>query len=111
MAEAGDDILPAIDAQRVVSQDVGAPTSSNRDKSEFELGAGLFFDVCLPVRRRNGRRKSQAAQAKLIHIVAKRRFTVDKTTVEAQSAVAALFGFFAAQADDNASLARDWPAN
>ena len=41
--------LPRLDAYIAAGQDVGLPTSSKRDKSEFELDAGVFFD--LPVQR------------------------------------------------------------
>ena len=60
LAEACNDMLPSIDAQLVGSQDVGEPTSKKRDKSEFELEAGLFFDV--PVQRRKARGKIRAAR-------------------------------------------------
>ncbi len=88
LAEAQNDFLPSLDAQVAGSQDVGEPTSSKRDKSEFELEAGVFFDV--PVERRKARGKSFAASAKLRQISAKRRFTQDKIVAELQLAYAAL---------------------
>ena len=87
LAEACNDLLPTIDAQFVGSQDVGLPTSSKRDKSQFELEAGIF--VAVPIERRKARGKSHAAQGKLIQIAAKRRFTEDKIRTEIQSVNAA----------------------
>ncbi len=92
LAEARNDMLPSVNAQLVGSQDVGAPTSKKRDKSPFELEAGLFVDV--PIQRRKARGKSQAAQGKLIQLAAKRRFTEDKIKAEIQSVHAALMAAF-----------------
>ena len=88
LAEAQNNMLPAVDAQVIGSQDVGQPTSSKRDKSEFELEAGVFVD--LPLQRRKAQGKSQAARGKLVQLSAKRRFTVDKIAAEVQGAYAAL---------------------
>lgn len=87
LAEARNDMLPALDAQLISSQDVGAPTSKKRDKSPLELEAGLFVDV--PVQRRKARGKMRAAEAKLSQIAAKLRFTQDKIAAELRSARAA----------------------
>ncbi|MEZ6061773.1 MAG: TolC family protein [Planctomycetaceae bacterium] len=92
LAEAQNDCLPSLDAQLAGSQDVGQPTSSKRDKSQFELEAGVYFDV--PVERRKARGKSYAASAKLRQISAKRRFTQDKIVAELQLAYAALTAAF-----------------
>ncbi|MCG8649542.1 MAG: TolC family protein [Pirellulales bacterium] len=92
LAEARNDLLPTVDAQVVGSQDMGAPTSSLRDKSEFELEAGILFE--LPVQRRKARGKSQAAQGKLVRLSAERRFAEDKIRTEVQSAYAALMAAF-----------------
>jgi len=88
LAEACNDCLPNVDAQLVGSQDLGEPTSSKRDKSEFELEAAVFVDV--PLQRRKARGKSRAAQAKLSQLAAKRRFTQDKIIAEVQAAYAGL---------------------
>jgi outer membrane protein TolC len=88
LAEARNDLLPWIDAQLLGSQDVGAPTSPKRDKSPFELEAGLFLDV--PLQRRKALGKSQAARAKLMQVAAKRRFTEDKIVADVQSAYVGL---------------------
>lgn len=92
LSEARNDLLPQINAQFFMSQDVGAPTSSKRDKSEFELEAGVFVDV--PVQRRKAHGKMQVARSKLAQISAKRQFTEDKIVAEIQSAFAALEGAF-----------------
>ncbi|WP_145079000.1 TolC family protein [Aureliella helgolandensis] len=92
LAEAQNDLLPLIDAQFVGSQDVGAPSSSKRDKSQFELEAGVFVE--LPVQRRKALGKSQAAHGKLVQIAAKRQFTEDKIRAEIQSAHAALLAAY-----------------
>jgi outer membrane protein TolC len=89
---ARNDLLPTIDAQLSGSQDVGAPTSSKRDKSQFELEAGLFVDV--PVQRRKAQGNMQAARAKLAQLSAKRQFTENKIVAEIQSAFAALQAAF-----------------
>lgn len=88
LAEARNDFLPNVDAQIFGSQDTGEPTSKKRDKSQFELEAGLFVDI--PLERRKARGKSLAAYAKLRQIVIKRRFTEDKIVTDVQSAYAAL---------------------
>ena len=87
-AEAHNWTRPALDAQLVGSQDVGEPTSSKRDKSEFEIEAGLFFEV--PLQRRKGRGKMQAVQAKMSQVSAKRRLVGDKVAAEVQSVYAGL---------------------
>lgn len=87
-AEACNLTRPGLDAQLIGSQDVGQPTSKKRDKSEFELEAGLFFDV--PLERRKGRGKMVAVQAKMNQVAAKRRMVADKVTAEVQSALAGL---------------------
>lgn len=87
-AEACNMTRAGLDAQLVGSQDVGAPASSKRDKSQFELEAGLFFDM--PVERRKGRGKMYAVQAKMAAVNAKRRMVEDKVTAEVQAVYAAL---------------------
>ena len=87
-SEACNMTLPALDAQLVGSQDMGEPTSKKRDKSEFELEAGLFFDV--PLQRRKGRGKMFAIQAKMSQVTAKQRIVQDKIAVDVKAAYAAL---------------------
>ena len=80
LSEARNDLLPTVDAQVVGSQDMGSPTSSKRDKSQFELEAGIFLEV--PAQRRGAAGKREAANGKLAQIAAKRRFTEDKIVAE-----------------------------
>lgn len=88
LAEAANDLLPNVDAGVVGSQDMGQPTSPKRDKSQFELEVGMFFE--LPVQRRKGFGKLRATRAKLAQLEANRRFTVNKIAAEVQAAVAAV---------------------
>lgn len=83
-AEACNLTLPQLDAQLTGSQDVGEPTSSKRDKSEFEVEAGLYFEM--PVQQRKGRGKMHAVQAKMAQVNAKQRLTTDKISAEVQAA-------------------------
>ncbi|MCA9051077.1 MAG: TolC family protein [Planctomycetaceae bacterium] len=83
-AEACNQTLPGLDAQLIGAQDVGEPASKKRDKSQFELEAGVYFDV--PVEKRKGRGKMHAVQSKLAQLSAKRRITEDKITAEVRAA-------------------------
>jgi outer membrane protein TolC len=88
LREARNDMLPAIDAWVAGSQDVGPPTSSKGDKSQFEMEAGLFVDAALQRRKAQG--KMQSARSKRAQLSAKRQFTENKIVIEIQSASAAL---------------------
>lgn len=88
LREACNDMLPQVDAVVVGSQDMGFPSSSKRDKSEFELEAGVFVEV--PIQRRKARGKAIAARRKLVQLSAKRQFTQDKIRTELQSSQAAI---------------------
>ncbi|MBX3425548.1 MAG: TolC family protein [Pirellulales bacterium] len=81
-------MLPAIDGVMTASQDVGEPTSPKRDKSEFELEAGMLLDV--PFQRRAAQGKMQSAQGKLAQISAKRRLVEQKIAADVRSAMTAL---------------------
>ncbi|MDX1962900.1 MAG: TolC family protein [Pirellulales bacterium] len=85
---AKNETLPEVDAQVYGSQDVGEPTSSKRDKSPFELEAGVYVDV--PLQRRKGWGKIQAVQAKISQLRAKRELAEDKISAQVQSAYAAM---------------------
>lgn len=85
-------LLPSIDATIVGSQDMGQATSKKRDKSEFELEAGLLLQV--PIQRREASGKILSLEAKLAQLAAKRGFTEDKITTEVQNAVVALGAAF-----------------
>ena len=81
-------LLPKVDARVLASKDVGAPASPKRDKTPFELEAGIYGEV--PLQRRNARGKITSAQGKLAQLLAKRQFVVDKITAAVQDAVSAL---------------------
>lgn len=80
--------LPKLDTFLEASQDVGQAASAKRDKSPFELEAGILAEV--PLQRREGAGKIEIAEAKLRQIEAKRRFMRDKIVAEVQDAVSAL---------------------
>jgi outer membrane protein TolC len=98
--------LPAFDGVVAGSQDVGAPTSEKRDKSQFELEAGVQFEV--PLQRREAIGKLRAAQAKLAQIAAKRRLSEQKIVAQVQGARTTLAAAYAGlkQAERNVELAR-----
>lgn len=85
-------LQPDVSAVMWGSQDVGAPTSSKRDKSPFELEAGVYVDV--PMQRRKARGEITAIEAKIQQLSAKRRMTADKIGVDVQTAYAALLAAF-----------------
>ena len=76
ISEAGNDLLPNVDAVVVGSQDMGEATSEKRDKSEFELEAALLVDV--PLQRRRARGKVASLEAKRAQLSQKRRLAEDK---------------------------------
>lgn len=83
-AQADNQTLPNLDAVVAGSQDVGEPTSKKRDKSQFELEAGLFLDV--PIQRRKARGKMTVVEGKLAQLSAKRRLVGDKIAVDVEAA-------------------------
>ena len=87
-ASAQNDFRPQVDALVLGSQDNGTPTSSKKDKSPFELEAGIYAEV--PIQRRKARGKISSIEAKVSQILAKRDMIEDKITTEIQSAHAAL---------------------
>ncbi|WP_218932299.1 TolC family protein [Adhaeretor mobilis] len=88
MRQACNEMRPDIDAGVLVGQDVGAPTSSKRDKSELELEALITLSV--PLERRKARGKIRSLQGKLASISAKTRFTSDKIVADVRIARVAL---------------------
>lgn len=88
MAYARNLTLPKLDGAMEGGQDVGAPASSKKDKSPFEFEAGIYAQV--PLQRREGRGKIEAARQKLLQIESKRRFTVDKIRSQVQDAASAI---------------------
>lgn len=105
-ASAQNDYKPQVDALVFGSQDVGAPTSIKRDKSPFDLEAGIYADV--PLQRRKARGKISSIEAKVSQIIAKRQMIEDKVTTEVQSAHAGLTAAWArvAKARESLRLAR-----
>ena len=77
-----------MDAGLLVGQDVGSPTSSKRDKSEFEIEA--LVTVSAPLERRKALGKIRSLRGKLAQVSAKNRFTSDKIVAEVQIARAAI---------------------
>ena len=80
--------LPKVDLKGFAGQDVGGETSPTGDKTPFELQLGVLAEV--PIQRREGIGKIQAAQGKLKQIAAKRQFVTDKIRTEVQDAVSAV---------------------
>ena len=76
IAEAGNDLLPNVNAVLVGSQDMGEPTSKKRDKSPFELEAALLVDV--PLQRRKAKGKLTSLEGKRAQLAQKRRLSEDK---------------------------------
>lgn len=92
IAEAGNDLLPDVNAVIFGSQDMGEPTSKKRDKSEFELEAALLVDV--PLQRRKARGKLTSLEAKRAQLAQKRRLSEDKIRTDIAVAFAAVDAAF-----------------
>ncbi len=88
LAEARNLYLPEVNVGAVASKDIGAPASSKRDKTPFELEASLLMSV--PLQRRKALGKLRAVEGKLMQVEAKTRFARDKIATDVQNAVAAL---------------------
>jgi outer membrane protein TolC len=80
--------LPKVDLKGFAGQDIGGETSSLGDKTPFELQIGVLAEV--PLQRRKGLGKIQAAEGKLTQIDAKTRFASDKIRAEVQDAASAV---------------------
>lgn len=89
---ARNDFLPNLDAELVASQDVGAPATALRDKSEFEMSASLFLDV--PLQRRFARGRITAVDGRIGQLLAQRRMIEDRIAVDVQVAYAALLAAY-----------------
>lgn len=76
LEQALNQLLPELNLAMEVSQDVGEPTSSKRDKSEAILATGVYGSV--PVQRRFARGKAASLRAKLAQVDAKLQLTQDK---------------------------------
>jgi outer membrane protein TolC len=79
--------LPELNATLDAAQDVGAPTPK-KDKSPFQLQAGLYLDV--PLERNKAQGKIRESQGKLAQLAAKRRLVENKIAIEVQDAISAL---------------------
>ncbi|MFO0788819.1 MAG: TolC family protein [Pirellulales bacterium] len=88
MQQASNQALPGLDGLLTASQDVGGPADPKRDKSQFELEAGLALDV--PLQRREATGNLQAARAKLAQLAAKKTYLEQSIAAEVQSARAAI---------------------
>lgn len=88
LQQACNETRPDVDAGLKLAQDVGEPTSSKRDKSEFELEALVTLSV--PLQRRKALGKVRSLRGKLAQVSAKTRFASDKIVAEVQVAFAAL---------------------
>jgi hypothetical protein len=111
LAEAQNNLQPLLDAQIVGSEDMGAPASSKRDKSQFELEAAFIFEMPVQFRKALGSR--QKAIGKFQKISAERRFVVDKIRADVQAAFAALVNAFEQleQAGEARALAEELAEN
>jgi outer membrane protein TolC len=88
LRQASNEVLPEIDAGLLFGQDIGEPSSSKRDKSEFEIEAKLL--VSIPLERRKAFGKIRQLRGKLAQVRAKQRLTLDKISIEVRVARAAL---------------------
>ncbi len=81
-------MLPKLDVKGFAGQDVGGETSSTGDKTPFELQLGVYAEV--PIQRREGAGKIQAANGKIAQIDAKRQLVSDKIRAGIQDAASAV---------------------
>lgn len=88
LRQARNETLPDIDGGLLVGQDVGEPTSSKRDKSEFELEA--LVTISVPLERRKAFGKIRSLRGKLAQVTQKNRFTSDKIVADVRISRAAL---------------------
>ena len=88
LRQAKNETQPDVDGGFLVAQDVGEPTSSKRDKSEFEIEA--LITVSVPLERRKALGKVRSLRGKLAQLTAKSRFAADKIIAEVRIARAAL---------------------
>jgi outer membrane protein TolC len=92
LQQSENELLPNLTAVVEASKDVGGPASSKRDKTPFELEAGLLFDV--PIQRNKAYGKIQSAQGKLSQLSLKQQYTVNKIVSEVQDAHSALIAAY-----------------
>lgn len=101
------ELLPNLTAVMETSKDVGGPASSKRDKTPFELEAGLLFDV--PMQRNKAQGKIQTARGKMTQLTLKQQYTVNKIVAEVQDAQLARVAAFdrVSKTQQSARLARE----
>ncbi|MDX1947717.1 MAG: TolC family protein [Pirellulaceae bacterium] len=87
LAQAQNLSRPELTATLDAAQDVGGPTPK-KDKTPFQLQAGLYFEV--PLERNKAQGKIRESQGKLAQLAAKRRLVENKITIEVQDAISAL---------------------
>ncbi len=106
LAQARNLYLPSVDAVFYASKDVGAASSSIRDKTPFELEASLQVNV--PLQRRKAIGKIQAIEAKLAQLSVKIGFAQDKISTDVQNVYAAMLAAFnrIRRAEESLELAR-----
>lgn len=92
LSQARNEMKPDVSAVVWGSQDMGEPTSSKRDKSQYEMEASLFLDV--PFQRRKAQGKIRSIEGKIQQLLAKRELTENKIGVEVQSAYAGLIAAY-----------------
>ncbi len=80
--------LPKLDVKGFAGQDIGGETSSLGDKTPFQLQLGVFYEV--PLERRKGLGKIQAANGKLTQVDSKIRLVSDKIGAELRDAASAV---------------------
>ncbi len=88
LEQAGNIGLPEVNVVFDIAQDLGAPASSKRDKSPFELESGLV-GYWEPLQRKM-LGKQQAVRGKLTQLQFKRQLVGDKITAELRDARSAL---------------------
>ncbi|TWT35546.1 Outer membrane efflux protein [Posidoniimonas corsicana] len=84
LRQANNETRPRVDAGLLAAQDVGAPTSAKRDKSELKLEASVLLSV--PLERRKALGKARQLRGKIAQLRAKTRFASDKIAAETQAA-------------------------
>ncbi|TWT40831.1 Outer membrane efflux protein [Botrimarina hoheduenensis] len=88
LSQANNETWADVDGGILVGQDAGEPTSSKRDKSEFELEATVTLSV--PLERRKALGKIREIRGKMAQLNAKSRFATDKIGAEVAFSRAAL---------------------
>jgi cobalt-zinc-cadmium efflux system outer membrane protein len=81
-------MLPALDLQAQVSQDLGAAVSSSDTRGRPELSAGVLLEVPIVMRAQRGRLR--AAEAAVARIEAQRTFARDRVVADVRDATAGL---------------------